>query len=103
MFIEDDIYEIDLRALPKPNVFLYDAGHAAEEHKKGIKRYKKKLQDESIIIVDDWDREYIRLITRETLKSCRLDIIHEREMFSNVRDDAENWWNGVFLAHIARR
>ena len=56
--VEKDCYTVTKKDLPNPiDMYLYDAGHSADETARGITYFKQFMADEFILLIDDfwWD------------------------------------------------
>lgn len=101
-FIESDCFKINIKELPKFNIYMYDGGHKYEEHFKAITHYLDCLDDIFIFIVDDWNWSWIRNGTRDSIKSSKLNILWEKEIILTENNEhtpdlecRATWWNGI--------
>jgi len=82
-FIEKDCWEINVEALPKFNVYFYDGNHSEESQFKALDHYKDCLDDQFILIVDDWNWADVRNGTLRGLNKNNMKIIYKYELFTN--------------------
>ena len=59
-FIKKDFRKVDYTDIGKHNIYLYDGPHQLEDHFDGIKLIQPALEDEYILIVDDWNWNQVR-------------------------------------------
>jgi hypothetical protein len=57
------------------------------------------LEDEFILIVDDWNWEQVRLATNNSIKDLNLTTLWSKEIRLNDNNetthDKDGWWNGI--------
>jgi hypothetical protein len=98
-FIESDCFSVDVSLLPKFNTYLYDGNHTAESHSKALSYYYQCLDDVFIFVVDDWNEDYIRKTTFESIDLLNLDPIYESEKTTSGCTD---WWNGLYVGVLRK-
>lgn len=71
--IDKDCFKVTLDDLGGrlADVYLYDGGHAQEDHRRGISHYADFLSDVSIIVVDDWNWVSVRNGTFEGFEEVK--------------------------------
>ena len=104
-FIESDCYKVNVAALPKFNIYMYDGGHSVESHFKALTHYYDCLDDLFIYVVDDWNCKDAREGTKLAIKNLNLKVLYEKEHRLTFDDShtpqpqAKNtWWNGIYIA-----
>lgn len=109
IFIENDCYKIDVRTLPKFNIYLYDGNHTNESHYKALLHYYNCLDDVFIFIVDDWNWVDVRDGTMNSIEKLGLKILYEREIrltWDNSHSPRpladRTWWNGIYVAVLQK-
>lgn len=107
--IEGDCFSMDVSKLGKFNVYLYDAGHTAEEQKKALTYFYDCLDDEFIYICDDWDWADPRKGTFDAIEELGLEIVDSVERSLNEGDSwkpilyaQSTWWNGIWAAVLRK-
>jgi hypothetical protein len=76
-----DCFKFDLAQIKdKIDIYFYDAGHTADEQKKGIVYYYPTLADRFILVVDDWNWSCVREGTMEAIKEMELSILFQHEL-----------------------
>jgi hypothetical protein len=109
-FIEADCFKVDIRTLPKFNIFLYDGAHDEESHYKVLIHYYDCLDDTFIFIVDDWNHQVIREATYRAIKDLNLRIVYSREVHTKlegmtmIEQSAAKWqwWDGIYVAILQK-
>jgi hypothetical protein len=108
-FIENDCFNVDIKSMPKFNIYMYDGNHTKESHYNALKHYYNCLDEIFIFIVDDWNWEDVRNGTFESIKNLNLKILYSKEIrltFDNsVTPEPElsqNWWNGIYIAILQK-
>jgi len=109
-FIEGDFRKIDYSALNKFNVFLFDGPHLEIDHYDGIIMPQAALDDEYIIIVDDYNWPDVRNGTSKAIANLNVTIecsIEVRTTHDNSHpkpspreDGISDWHNGYFIASV---
>lgn len=108
--LNQDFKTVDFSALGKFNVLFYDGDHAYESQLAGVKNPSVAMDDNFILIVDDWNWSWVRKGTFEGLREagCRIDFTleirtslesNELPSFHGQRSD---WHNGMFAAVVSR-
>jgi len=108
-FIEKDCYQVDVTALPKFNIYMYDGNHSNDSHYKALLHYYDCLDDIFIFIVDDWNWIDVRDGTMSSIRKLKLKILYEKEIRltwdNSVTPEPElsqNWWNGIYVAILQK-
>lgn len=110
-FIESDFMsitaaQVEQRLGGKIDVYFYDGGHTETLHREAITRIWPALSDECIVLIDDYNWDFVRKATVEGLS-----LVPEHEvLFAEFlpanhggEGDVANWWNGLFVAAIRKR
>lgn len=99
--LDVDCFSIDPATLLPIDVFFYDGNHSYESQKKAITHFSSALETVSIIIVDDYNWDYVRKGTEDGLRDSGLLVKNEWLLFSEKEGDPDSWWNGlgVFLVY----
>uniref|UniRef100_A0A6C0K3N0 Methyltransferase n=1 Tax=viral metagenome TaxID=1070528 RepID=A0A6C0K3N0_9ZZZZ len=99
-FIEQDCFQVDIKTLPKFNIFMYDGDHASDSHNRALLHYYECLDDIFIYVVDDWIHPDIREGTYLSIIHLNLTVLYSKEIRCEC---AETWWNGIFVAILKKR
>jgi hypothetical protein len=98
-YIESDCFKINLNSIGKFNIYLYDGNHTYESHYKSLTHFIDSMEDEFILIVDDWNWEQVRLATNNSISDLNLTTLWSKEIRLNNNNetthDKDGWWNGI--------
>lgn len=102
-FYEADSFNFDLANISnKINIYFYDGGHSKEQQKKAFTYYNSIFEDTFIAIVDDYNCDKVQLGTQEAFQELGYTILFEKVLPAAYNGDTENWWNGLYVAVIAK-
>jgi hypothetical protein len=104
-FLDSDFRAVNFAGIGKFNVYFYDGPHAETDHYDGITLAQPALDDEFVLIVDDWNWERVRQGTQNAIVASRLRLdwsVEIRTTADNsaapVQGPASDWHNGYFIA-----
>ena len=86
--INDDFREVNYNKIGKHNIYLYDGPHHFEDHFDGIKLVQPALENEYILIVDDWNWKQVRSGTLSAIEHLNLKIISQLEIKTTCDDSS---------------
>jgi len=100
--VEKDCYTVTKEDIPNAvDMFLYDAGHSAEETENGITYFKQFMADEFILLVDDFWWATVQEGTWKGIQKAGLNVVWAATLDNGIRSScaSNGWWNGysVFL------
>jgi hypothetical protein len=107
-YIEEDCWKVDIKTLPKFNIYFYDGHHSEEAQFKALDYYKDCLDEQFILIIDDWNWEQVRTGTYNGLKKNNMKIVYEYQLYTDTSNNHgfyafknSFWHNGlvVFVIH----
>ncbi|MGA8153895.1 MAG: class I SAM-dependent methyltransferase [Terriglobales bacterium] len=108
-FIERDFRSVDFAALGRFNVYMFDGPHTAADQFDGISLVLPALDDEFILIVDDWNHPPARQGTLKALDDLKLSVLHSFEIrttmdgsHATLARQASDWHNGYFIAVVSK-
>lgn len=108
-FIESDCFKVDIKTLPKFNIYMYDGCHKNESHCKSLLHFYDCLDDIFIFIVDDWNWSDVREGTNNAINKLNLKVLYEKEIrltFDNSHTEVskakESWWNGIYVSILKK-
>ena len=100
--IDGDCFKADLTQQGfKYNTYFYDGHHDQIFQEMALTYFLPVLENQFIYIVDDWRHDKVQLGTRSGIAKCNLKILYEKE-FNGMIDDAATWWNGMYVALLAK-
>jgi hypothetical protein len=109
-FIEADCFKIDVAAMPKFNIYLYDGDHEEISHYKALTHYIHCMDDTFIYVVDDWNWKFVRDGTLRAISDLNLKVEHSID-FRTTNDDTHPvhgsseqlaWHNGIFACVLTK-
>jgi hypothetical protein len=59
---------------------MYDGNHTNESHYKSLTYFIDCLDDEFILIVDDWNWDVVRNATHDSIKHLKLEVLWSKEI-----------------------
>jgi hypothetical protein len=105
--IEDDFRRVDYRSIGKFNVYLFDGPHSAQDQFDGISFAQAAMEDQFVLIVDDWNWERVRAGTQQAIAQLDLSIVYSLEIRTTldgshpkVDKQDSDWHNGYFIAAL---
>lgn len=109
-FIDSDFRAVDFATLGKFNVYMFDGPHKEQDQYDGIIIAQPALDDEFILIVDDYNNSDVKNGTARAIKDLNLNVVASIEILSRVGDDEHpqlahqnsDWHNGYFIAVVKK-
>jgi FkbH-like protein len=109
--IEEDFHRIDYGNIGKFNILFYDGPHTEKDQYEGISLPQPAMDDQQIVVVDDWNWSPVRRATFDALRDLHLDIDYSIELRTTFNDEAlpvvhgqnSEWHNGSIVAVVSRR
>jgi len=79
-FVEKDCWKVTAEDLNnvKFNIYLYDGAHEYEDQYNAVKYYKDFMEDEFILIVDDYNWYRVSEGTEQAIKDCNLEVVYKQ-------------------------
>ena len=109
-FLENDFRLVDFSSLGSHNVYLFDGPHSRQDQVDGVVLALPALDDQFVLIVDDWNWPEVREGTMAAVKAANLHIDHLIEIRTTLHGDhgpligaAGDWHNGYFIAAVSKR
>jgi hypothetical protein len=109
-FIEADFRAIDISAVGRFNVYLFDGPHEQEDHYNGVVGMQAALDHHHVVIVDDWNCPEVRKGTLDAIKDAELTIDHLIEIrtthdnqHASIGGAQSDWHNGYLIAAVTKR
>jgi hypothetical protein len=107
--IESDFRAVDFSALGKFNIYLFDGPHEYQDQYDGLDMALPALEDQFVLIVDDWNWEKVREGTRRAMQANRISPLYSVEIRSTLDNshpiiscELSDWHNGYFFCVAGR-
>jgi len=107
--IEANFQDVTHAAIGKHNIYFYDGDHSEKAQYDGITWALRALDDEAIILVDDWNWAATRNGTLNALRDAGAKINYMLELRTSFNNEIpepaygdSDWHNGFFAAAIAQ-
>lgn len=97
--IEQDCWTLDPYNMTKSNMFFYDGDHSYESQYRALVHFHPCLEDEFILIVDDWNLPHVRKGTLDSVEHLGFDVLRKIEIQTTTND----WHNGTCLMVIQKK
>ena len=107
-FIESHCFELDKeKLLGKYNLYFFDGPHSYEDTKKGFTYYDDVLENNFVVLIDDWNRDYVKKAWEDVSKELNYTIHHEWNLIGDggIEDNPnhkEDWWDGYYVAIVSK-
>jgi hypothetical protein len=108
-FIESDFRAVDFSGLGRFNIYLFDGPHEYRDQYDGLDLALPALEEQFVLIVDDWNWEHVRDGTRRAMQANRLSTLHSIEIRSTLDNshpiiscELSDWHNGYFFCVAGR-
>jgi hypothetical protein len=108
-FLETDFRKVDFSTIGKFNVYLFDGPHDLVDQRDGVILAQPALDDQFIMIVDDWNWNSVREGTLQGITEAALQLDHVVEIRTSLDDThavpsgpASDWHNGYFIAACSK-
>ena len=110
MFIENDCFNVDVSALSKFNIYMYDGNHTNESHYNALLHFYNCLDDIFIFIVDDWNWKDVRDGTLRSIEKLNLKNLYSKEIRTTNDDthpawgtpEQQRWHNGIYVSILQK-
>ena len=94
---------VDVTALPKANIVLYDSFYENGATERLIKKLSVAFADVCVLIVDDFNWSGIEQQTRDAISQITHDVIYEKVVKTDYETEAaSSYWNGVGVFVLLR-
>ena len=93
--------DVDKSQIDTIDMFFYDADHSKEMTCSAVKYYSDKFADEAILIFDDANFDGVVAGAKEGFQEAGLEVIYEKLLLNDL-EDADQWWNGVYIVVVRR-
>jgi hypothetical protein len=108
-FFEKDFRSVDYTQLGRFNVYMFDGPHSAADQFDGIAIAQPALDEDFILIIDDWNWTHTRQATMKALYDLKLSVVYSYEIRTTLdgshaaaASQFSDWHNGYFIAVVAK-
>ena len=109
-FIESDFRDVDYSKIGKYNIYMFDGPHFEKDQYDGIELVQEALDDQYVLIVDDYNWEIVRRGTEEALAHVGHTVISKIEIFTYIGDghpvishQYSDWHDGYLIALVSKK
>jgi hypothetical protein len=107
--IDADFRAVDFGALGKFNVYLFDGPHTLKDQSDGVELALPALDEQFVLIVDDWNWKPVRLGTMTAIERLHLEIGYMAEIRTTLdgstgpaHGPAGDWHNGYCITVLSK-
>lgn len=107
--VDQDFRAVDYSAIGKFNVFLFDGPHSETDHYDGIVLPQPSLDDQYVLIVDDWNFSQVQEGTFKALSQLNQRIVARFEIFTRgdnyhpvIFNESSEWHCGYLIGLISK-
>jgi glycosyltransferase involved in cell wall biosynthesis len=108
--LKSDYRAVDYEAIGKFNIYMFDGPHGDRDHYDAINLALPALDDDFVLIIDDWDWAQVRDGTLRAIQAHGLQIDFAIDIRTTTDGTTpgfggewSDWHNGYFLAALSRR
>lgn len=109
--MEGNFRHAEFSRMEKFNVMFYDGSHAEKDQYDGVFLPSAAMEDNFILIVDDWNWAHVKKGTFDALNDLLLDVVYSVEVRTSfageglpvIHGQHSEWHNGMIAAVISRR
>jgi hypothetical protein len=109
-FIESDFRKVDYSSIGKYNIYMFDGPHFEQDQYDGIELVQDALDDQYVLIVDDYNWEIIRRGTEQALEHVGHKILAKIEVSTYIGDghpvishQYSDWHDGYLIALVSKK
>jgi hypothetical protein len=82
-------------------LFFYDGPHDKEITRQAVQHYWPTFRDEAILVFDDANWQGVVEGAREAFNNIGANVVFEK-MLLNSEENANEWWNGLYVVVIRK-
>lgn len=102
MLYQSDFRKVARSKAEQPTVYFYDGDHQRQSQCDALMHFWLGLSDPCILVVDDWQWKDVLAGTMDGLGALNA-VLHRSWTLKSPRyEDADTWWNGVFVAVVGK-
>jgi len=107
--LTEDFRRVDFSRLGRFNVYLFDGPHSRDDQYDGLAMAQPALDDEFVLVVDDWNWSQVRQGSFDAVRDLGLQVLYGIEVRTTLDDSQpecvrqhSDWHNGYWLAVIRK-
>jgi len=108
--IDSDFRKVDYASLGRFNIMYYDASHAEKDQYDGVVYPMQAMDSVYILVVDDWNWDWVRRATFKALRDAKARIDYSIEIRTSLNNESlpllngpnSDWHNGLLCATISK-
>jgi len=107
--IDSDFRAIDYNNIGKYNIYMFDGSHSERDQYDGVVMTQDALDNEYILIVDDWNWADVQNGTWDALRDLDAELLSKLEIkttddysYPKIADHFSDWHNGYLIAVIKK-
>lgn len=91
--IKKDFRNVEYNELVNHNIFFFDGPHHYKDHYDAISMISPWMNNNFLMIIDDWNWKQVREASHEAIRKCKLKIISSLEV-KTTQDDSSSLFTG---------
>jgi hypothetical protein len=103
--IENDFRAVNYSDIGKHNVYMFDGPHEEMDQYDGVAIVQNALEDEFILIVDDYNDPKVQRGTQNAIRNLNLKVVSSIEVSTpsdGPRNEQSDWHFGYFISVIRK-
>jgi hypothetical protein len=109
-FMDSDFRAVSFTSIGMFNVYLFDGPYHAKDQRDGIVLVQPALDEQFVLIVDDWNEEHVRQGTLQGIRDVELQLDFTLEIRTTLDNSypqchcgQSDWHNGYLIAACSKR
>lgn len=109
-YIDSDFRKVDYADIGKFNVYMFDGPHSQEDQYDGVVIAQPALDDQYVLIVDDYNGPGVRAGTEQAIAELGLEVVAAIEIMTindgthpRISHQHSDWHNGYYIAVINKK
>jgi hypothetical protein len=101
--IEDDCFNVKYLAKGIFDLYNYDAQHTESSQQRAVTHFLLNMQDEFIMVVDDWSFNGVESGTRNGIKLAGLEVLFEQILITPEGEPHNDHWHNNFAVFLLKK
>jgi hypothetical protein len=85
------------------DVYFYDGAHSEQDHIQAVTHFKDSCNDCFILIIDDYNWDYVVSGTQKGIQLSNLNVDFELTKPTAANGVKDTWWNGVGIFVLSKK